>query len=341
MSTPMSHDAVLVTGCAGFIGSHVASALIRRGARVVGVDNFDPFYPRHLKDQNLERVRSEAAAAGHQIASRFEMIEGDLCEPALVESIFDGRAIDGVIHLAAKAGVRPSVEDPPAYARANVLATSLLLHHAARANLKRCVIASSSSVYGNGSAVPFHEGLDVGEPISPYAATKRACELIGYTHWHLTRMPTAMLRFFTVYGPGQRPDLAISLFMRRALANLPITLYGSLDSSRDYTFIDDIVVGVLSAYERIDQFGYRIWNLGGASPVTLGALVKSIGVVAGTSLQVQQGPSRPGDVDRTFASLERAGAELGFTPRTTLLEGLAAQWEWIKQQPNDEDLAPQ
>ncbi len=327
----MSHDAVLVTGCAGFIGSHVAAALIQRGRRVVGVDNFDPFYSRELKERNLERVRNAALAAGNQAAARFEMIDGDLCEPSLVESLFNGREIDGVIHLAAKAGVRPSVEDPPAYANANVLATSILLHHASIAKVKRCVIASSSSVYGNGASVPFHEGLDVGEPISPYAATKRACELIGYTHWHLTKMPTAMLRFFTVYGPGQRPDLAINLFMRKALANEPITLYGALESSRDYTFIDDIVLGVLSAYDRIDQFGYRVWNLGGAAPVTLGALVKAIGIVAGTPLLTVQGPSRPGDVDRTFASLERASAELGFTPRTTLMDGLAAQWAWMRR----------
>jgi UDP-glucuronate 4-epimerase len=325
---PHADGAVLVTGCAGFIGSHVAAALLRRGTPVVGIDNFDPFYARSIKERNLDRVRN--ALSGDQ--RRFTLIEGDLCDSSVVRSLFAGRAIASVIHLAAKAGVRPSVEDPPAYANANVLATSLLLHHAAIAGVKRCVVASSSSVYGNGATVPFHEGLDVGEPISPYAATKRACELLGYTHWHLTKMPTAMLRFFTVFGPGQRPDLAINLFMRKALKHEPITLYGSLDSSRDYTFIDDIVIGVLSAMDRIDRFGYRVWNLGGAAPVTLGELVSAIGTVTGSALNVSQGPSRPGDVDRTFASLDRARAELDFAPSVPLLEGLEAQWEWMKAQ---------
>ncbi len=319
---------MLVTGCAGFIGSHVAAALLRRGTRVVGIDNFDPFYARSIKERNLDRVRG--ALAGDD--RRFELIEGDLCDASVVRRALEGNAIASVIHLAAKAGVRPSVEDPPAYANANVLATSLLLHHAATAGVKRCVVASSSSVYGNCATVPFHEELDVGEPISPYAATKRACELLGYTHWHLTRMPTAMLRFFTVFGPGQRPDLAINLFMRKAVKREPITLYGSLDSSRDYTFIDDIVVGVLSALDRVDRFGYRVWNLGGAAPVTLRELVESIGAVTGTPLNVSQGPSRPGDVERTFASLKRARAELDFAPSVPLLKGLAAQWEWMKTQ---------
>lgn len=336
---------VLVTGVAGFIGSHVARALLARGQDVVGVDNFDPFYPRAAKTRALQAVVDSVRPGG----GRFRFVELDLCDASALRAVFEqagasgasagaagaggaGR-IEGVIHLAAKAGVRPSVDDPVAYARANLLATSVVLDESRRAGVARVVVASSSSVYGNAERVPFDEEQDVGRPISPYAATKRACELLGYTHWHLTRTPVAMLRFFTVFGPGQRPDLAISTFLRAARRGEAIRAFGSPESSRDYTYIDDIVSGVVAAYDRIDTHGYRVWNLGGSRPVTLGEMIRVVGRVSGRELQVSWQAGRVGDVERTFADLTRSRAELGYEPRVGFEEGVARQWAWLVEQP--------
>jgi UDP-glucuronate 4-epimerase len=347
---------VLVTGVAGFIGSHVARALLARGQDVVGVDNFDPFYPKAAKARALQSVvdaaRPEPSGltsserSGPAARGRFRFVELDLCDTSALRAVFEqagaavagagaggaGR-IEGVIHLAAKAGVRPSVDDPVAYARANLLATSVVLDESRRAGVARVVVASSSSVYGNAERVPFDEEQDVGRPISPYAATKRACELLGYTHWHLTRTPVAMLRFFTVFGPGQRPDLAISTFLRAARRGEAIRAFGSPESSRDYTYIDDIVSGVVAAYDRIDTHGYRVWNLGGNRPVTLGEMIRVVGRVSGRELQVSWQAGRVGDVERTFADLTRSRSELGYEPRVGFEAGVARQWAWLVEQP--------
>jgi UDP-glucuronate 4-epimerase len=192
------------------------------------------------------------------------------------------------------------------------------------------VVASSSSVYGNAPKVPFAETDDVSTPISPYAATKRACELMGYTHWHLTGMPTAMLRFFTVFGPRQRPDLAIQSFMLRIARGEPIRMFGDGTTSRDYTYIDDIVTGVLAAYDRIPRHGYRVWNLGGQSPVSLRDMIATIGRVVGREPRVDHGPMQPGDVNRTWADLTRSRAELDYGPATGFEEGLQRQWAWVR-----------
>ncbi|CAN5870491.1 GDP-mannose 4,6-dehydratase [soil metagenome] len=347
MATPApSRAPIVVTGVAGFVGSQVAEALLRRGDSVVGIDNFDPFYSREIKEGNLRAV--QAVAAGRDVVASniagvasagvprgtFTFFKADLCEAAPLKRILAGGG--GVIHLAGKAGVRPSLDDPAAYARANVLATATVLHEAHEAGAGRIVVASSSSVYGDSTAAPFREEADVSEPISPYAATKRACELLGYTHHHLTKMPTALLRFFTVYGPRQRPDLAINLFMRKALRGEEIVLHGALNTARDYTYISDIVSGVLAAYDRIPNFGYRVWNLGNASPVTLGGMVEAIGIVAGKHLNIRQMPGRPGDVQKTAASLERSRAELDYAPKVKFLDGLRMQWEWMKR--NDAEM---
>jgi UDP-glucuronate 4-epimerase len=313
---------VLLTGAAGFIGSHVACALLARGVEVVGLDNFDPFYPRPLKDANLQAV---AAAGG-----RFTFVEGDLCDAPLVSSLMSQRRVAGVIHLAAKAGVRPSIDDPPGYAKANVLGTSVVLDAAHRAGCERVVVASSSSVYGNAPVAPFHEEMDVDAPISPYAATKRACELLCGTHHHLTRQPVACLRFFTVYGPRQRPDLAISAFMRKIAAGEPLQVFGDGSTSRDYTFVADIVAGVLAAMDRIPAHGYRVWNLGNSSPVTLSTMIESIERVVGRKAVVERRPMQPGDVERTWADLSRSTRELGYAPSTPFLEGLEAQWREMR-----------
>ncbi len=318
---------VLVTGAAGFIGSHVCEALLARGHRVVGVDNLDPFYDVGVKRRNA----AEVARSGGGV---FELIEADICDAGAMADVALHHRPSGIIHLAAKAGVRPSIADPVGYARVNVAGTASVLEAARAASCSRVVVASSSSVYGNEARVPFREDGEVDRPISPYAATKRATELLAYTHWRLTGMPTACLRFFTVYGPRQRPDLAIHTFMVRAARDQVIPVFGDGSTSRDYTYIDDIVAGVLSAYDRIGAGsveGYRVWNLGGSRPVRLSELIDAIGKVVGRPLRTEPRPAQPGDVERTWADLSRSKAELGYTPRVGFEEGLMRQWEWLRR----------
>ncbi len=319
----LSDERIAVTGSAGFIGSHLCQALLARGASVVGIDNMDPYYPLARKRHNLEQI---ARGRGGE---RFTQHEMDIRETsALGGALREGR-ITGVIHLAAKAGVRPSIEDPVGYARANVVGTQSVLSAAQAAGCQRVVCASSSSVYGNNARVPFAEEDDVSRPISPYAATKLACELIGRTHHHLTGTPTAMLRFFTVFGPRQRPDLAISLFLSRISAGGAISRFGDGTSSRDYTYIDDVVDGILRAYQRIAAHGFRVWNLGGDHPVTLHELIETIGKVVGREPVVREMGMQAGDVERTWADLTRSRGELGYAPAVPVSEGIARQWAWM------------
>ena len=321
MPDPISGHTVFVTGAAGFIGSHTVERLLERGAKVVGVDNFDPYYPRKLKERNIEEIRVRGGS--------FEFIEGDICDHDLMSAVFERVKPRGVIHLAAKAGVRPSIEDPVGYANANVTGTAVTLNCAHVAGCDRIVVASSSSVYGNSRDVPFRETQDVNEPISPYAASKRSCEIIAHAHHHLTKMPTALLRFFTVFGPRQRPDLAIEKFLRKVNAGENIDMFGDGSTSRDYTFVDDIVTGVLASYERIPEFGYRVWNLGGSHPTTLRDMIDTISRVVGKPANTVTKPMQPGDVDRTWADLSRSGSELGFKPTTNFESGVRQQWAWI------------
>jgi UDP-glucuronate 4-epimerase len=318
-------ETVVVTGAAGFIGSHVCEALLARGARVIGVDNFDPFYPRAAKGRNVAACEAAAARAA---GARFELVEADICDSAAMARAVARGA--GVIHLAAKAGVRPSIEDPVGYARANVLGTAVMLEAARAAGSPRFVLASSSSVYGNNEKVPFSEEDDVSRPISPYAATKRACELIAHTHHHLAGMPTACLRFFTVYGPRQRPDLAIGKFLRLIGRGEEVPMFGDGTSSRDYTYIDDIVGGVLAAYDRIEGHGYRVWNLGGSRPVALREMIEVIAKVVGEPARIKRMPGQAGDVERTYADVRRSREELGFEARVEFEEGVGRQWEWMR-----------
>ncbi len=313
---------VLVTGAAGFIGSHVCEAFLRRGAEVVGLDNFDPFYDRRFKETNLESIETTSSNS----TGSFQFIHGDFCDAQTVQRAC--QHADSIIHLGAKAGVRPSIEDPVGYVQANLVGTACLLQQAQAAGVKRIVVASSSSVYGNTPATPFSEDARATEPISPYAATKRSTELLGHAHWHLTRQPIAMLRFFTVYGPRQRPDLAIRLFMERIANGQPIRLFGDGSSSRDYTFIDDIVAGVMGAHDCIDQFGFRIWNLGSDQPIALHDLVETIASTVGKKPVIERAPLQPGDVERTWADLTRSKSELSYNPSTSLGDGVAAQWVW-------------
>ncbi|MBZ0173612.1 MAG: GDP-mannose 4,6-dehydratase [Phycisphaerales bacterium] len=322
----MNNERVVVTGSAGFIGSHTVAGLLAGGADVLGLDNFDPFYERSIKEHNETLNR----AAGRNGSGSYRFAEVDLAEPDAFRAAIGPFRPTGVIHLAAKAGVRPSIDDPPAYCRANVTATSEVLEASHGAGCARVVIASSSSVYGDSTPVPLSETAPAIDPISPYAATKRACELLAHTHHHLTRQPVCCLRFFTVFGPRQRPDLAIAKFMRLISAGEPITMFGNGDTSRDYTFIDDIVAGVLAAYERSPGFGFRAWNLGSDRPTRLDDLITLIGEVVGREPVIEQGERQPGDVERTWADLTRVRAELGYSPSTPMREGIEKQWAAAK-----------
>lgn len=317
---------VLVTGAAGFIGSHVCEHLLARRATVVGLDNFDPYYDPALKRHHVAAIESCAQRANVEFA--FEV--GDITDASAMRRIFERHKPVGVIHLAAKAGVRPSIADPVAYMRANVVGTSVLLEEARESRCARFVMASSSSVYGNASKVPFGEDDPVDAPISPYAASKRACEMIAHAHHALTRMPTACLRFFTVFGPRQRPDLAIQQFLQRISRGESIRMFGDGSTSRDYTYIDDIVAGVLASFERIDRYGYRIWNLGGSHPTSLREMIATIERVVGKAARIEPAPAQPGDVERTFADLARSRAELGYEPRTPFERGVRRQWEYMQ-----------
>lgn len=322
---PGSSEVILVTGAAGFIGSHTASALLREGARVVGVDNYDPFYDPSEKRRNCREIERGPGA------ERLTMVEADICDAPAMARLFSEHRFTGVVHLAARAGVRPSIEEPATYARVNVGGTTVLLEESRKSDTcRRFVQASSSSVYGNNPKVPFSEDDDVNGPISPYAATKRACELIAHTYHHLYGLPIASLRFFTVYGPRQRPDLAIAKFMRLMSGGEPIPVFGDGQTSRDYTFIDDIVAGVVAAYDRIPDHGLRIWNLGGSDPVSLSEMVTTIERVTGLKARINRREKQPGDVERTFADVSRSRAELGYHVGTSFREGVRRQWEWVR-----------
>ncbi|MCC5822826.1 MAG: GDP-mannose 4,6-dehydratase [Phycisphaerales bacterium] len=321
----MQDQRVIVTGAAGFIGSHTAGALLDRGATVLGLDNLDPFYDAAIKRRNLDALRARERGAS------FEHRDCDIRDASRVRAAFEAFRPNTVIHLAARAGVRPSIEDPAGYALTNVIGTQHILDAAEAVGCKRIVCASSSSVYGNNPKTPFAETDRVDEPISPYAATKKSCELIAHAHHRLTGASVAMLRFFTVFGPAQRPDLAISLFLSKIGAGEPIRVFGDGSTSRDYTYVDDIVAGVLAACERIDEHGYRVWNLGGDHPITLSELIDTVSAVVGRAPVIDRRPMQPGDVDRTWADLTRSRAELAYNPKTAVREGIERQLQWMRQ----------
>jgi UDP-glucuronate 4-epimerase len=332
---------VLITGVAGFIGSHVAEHLLNCGERVVGVDNFDPLYDAALKRRNLKEVEETALRSAPHLSSvadgasdsNYEFVNADITDSCAMNELFVRVKPKGVIHFAAKGGVRPSSQDPAGYMHANVTGTSVILDAARRVRdhgCERVVIASSSSVYGMANNVPFREDADVDHPISPYAASKRACEILAFTHHHLTEVPVACLRLFTVFGPRQRPDLAIRRFLSQISQGHPITMFGDGSNSRDYTFIDDIVLGVVRAFDRIPRHKFRTWNLGGSNPVSLADVISTIERVTGRQATIHQKPDEPGDVPRTSADLSRATEELDYQPSTRFEDGVARQWAWMQ-----------
>lgn len=315
-------ETVLVTGAAGFIGSHLVEHLLARGDRVVGVDNFDPFYSPAEKRRNLEGALTHPA---------FRLVEADCAELDEVEQGVGDESIDVVVHLAAKAGVRPSIADPLGYTRANLTGTQAMLELARRRGVGRFVFASSSSVYGNNEKVPFSEDDAVERPISPYAATKRAGELLCHTYHHLFGMGVISLRFFTVYGPRQRPDLAIRKFATLMLRGEPIPFFGDGTTERDYTWIDDILQGVVGAIDRTARVPgeYAIVNLGESRTTTLARLVELLGEALGVEPVLNRLPMQPGDVRRTFADVERARELLDYRPTTPVEDGIPRFVEWL------------
>ena len=316
-------ETVLVTGAAGFIGSHLVDRLVDEGLRVVGVDNFCDFYSESAKRANLD---------GAMAAEGFELEELDIRDREAVFATFAEHQPHTVLHLAAMAGVRPSIADPAYYTAVNLDGTVNLLDAAAAANTQRFVFASSSSVYGNNEKVPFAETDNVDYPISPYAATKKSGEIICHTYWHLYQMPITCLRFFTVFGPRQRPDLAIARFLRLIRDDQPIPMFGNGSSSRDYTYIDDIITGVRAAMSvTTAEAGYRVYNLGGNQPVSLKEMIQTIERVTGKQAQIQQKPTQPGDVNRTWADLTRSQQELDYHLTTSLEEGIRRQWAWLTE----------
>jgi UDP-glucuronate 4-epimerase len=326
-AAPSAAPRAVVTGSAGFIGSHTAHALTRAGYHVLGIDSFDPYYPPERKRRNAQAVLSEAPPGA------FRNLECDITDPAALRHAMESFRPSVVVHLAARAGVRPSITDPALYAATNVVGTQHVLDAAHASGCTKVICASSSSVYGNNPSIPFAETDPVDQPISPYAATKRSCELIAHSHHYLTGARVAMLRFFTVFGPRQRPDLAIHMFLEKVMRHRPITLFGDGSSSRDYTYIDDIVSGIMAAIDRIDDHGYRIWNLGGDRPIPLTQLVQTVADVTGIDPIIEHRGMQPGDVDRTWADLTRSRTELGYDPKTTIAEGIARQFEWMRHQP--------
>ncbi len=310
---------IFITGVAGFIGSHVAEALLLRGDRVHGLDNFDPFYSRSLKERNLAVLSSYP---------EFRFTEGDIRDEAALVRWGDSSPADALIHLAAKAGVRPSLADPVGYADVNVSGTARILAWARNRALPRVLFASSSSVYGGNSKIPFSEDDPVDHPVSPYAATKKAGELLCHTYCHLYGMNIASLRFFTVYGPQQRPEMAIHKFTRLLHEGKEIDIYGDGSSRRDYTYVDDVVSGVLGALSAPP--GYRIYNLGESATISLSDLIGLLEEATGIRANRRFLPVQPGDVPVTFADISRARAEIGYDPKIPVMEGVARFVRWYR-----------
>jgi UDP-glucuronate 4-epimerase len=317
----MPKENILVTGAAGLIGSHAAEALIDAGYNVIGADNFCDFYDRSWKEMNLQSI--------HGAPGKLEVEEIDITDGVAIDRLVELTRPKAILHLAAMAGVRPSIEQPGYYARVNVEGTTHLLQAAVRHNVGKFLFASSSSVYGNRSTVPFSEEDPVGEPISPYAATKRAGELLCYTYWHLYRLPVACLRFFTVYGPRQRPEMAIHKLTDLMARGKTLPLYGDGSSRRDYTYIDDIVDGLLAALEL--EPGFEILNLGGADTTSLRDLVHWIAEELAVEPRIDYLPAQPGDVPITYADVSKAARLLGYSPKVPIREGLRRFVSWYRE----------
>jgi UDP-glucuronate 4-epimerase len=312
---------ILITGGAGFIGSHCAEALLAQGVEVVIFDDFNDFYDPTIKESNLSTIRD-----------RITLVRGDIRDVDLIEKTFTEHQFDAVIHLAARAGVRPSISDPKLYFTTNIDGTFNLLDACRHHGVKRFIFASSSSVYGINEKVPFSETDRIERTISPYAATKIAGEQICSNYSYLFGIHCVCLRFFTVYGPRQRPDLAIAKFTRAIREGNPIDRYGDGSTARDYTYIEDIVQGVLAAAAYTESSPFEIFNLGGSATTTLAELIAMIEDAVGKQAVIRQLPDQPGDVPKTYADVEKARSMLDYQPHTPIREGVRKYAAWAVAQ---------
>ena len=313
----------LITGAAGFIGSHLADKLLNEGNKVIVVDNFCDFYNPEIKENNVKHNLSNP---------NYKLYRADIRDRNELAKVFNENKIDVVIHLAAMAGVRPSIDNPIYYQEVNCVGTQNILEKMKLHNIKKLVMASSSSVYGNCKEVPFKENMIVDFAISPYAATKKANEVMTHVYHKLFDFNVIMLRFFTVFGPRQRPDLAINKFTRLMLNDEPIPMFGDGTTSRDYTYIDDIVDGIIKScnYVENNKDVYEILNLGNSSPVSLKEMINTIADVLGKTPNIQELPMQPGDVERTFADISKAKKLIGYNPKTSFKEGIENFVKWYK-----------
>ena len=311
---------ILITGGAGFIGSHLVDSLLADGRTVTVIDDFDPFYDRAIKEKNI---------AAHRQHPNWRFVEVDICDAHRLRAEIQGD-FDAIVHLAARAGVRPSIADPLGYQTVNVGGTQNLLELARERGIRQFVFASSSSVYGVNPRVPWVESDYVLEPISPYASTKVSGELIGHVYSHLYGIRFIALRFFTVYGPRQRPDLAIHKFARMMLEGKAIPVYGDGSTRRDYTYIDDIIAGVRAAVD-YDASLYEVINLGNNRTVTLTEMVNEIGAALGVDPRIERLPEQAGDVPQTWAQIDKAGTLLGYAPTTEFRDGVRQFADWLRR----------
>ena len=315
---------ILVTGGAGFIGSNLTRQLLLKNEKVICIDNFNDYYDVEFKEENVKEFLEN---------KNYKLYRTDICNFKKLEKIFSENKIDAVIHLAARAGVRPSIEEPVLYNEVNVMGTVNLLELAKRYNVKNFVSASSSSVYGNNKKVPFSETDNVDFPISPYAATKKAGELACYTYHDLYDLNIACLRFFTVYGPCGRPDMAPYIFTKLISEGEKINMYGDGTTSRDYTYIDDIVSGIISVIDYVENNKnvYEIFNLGNSNTVKLKEFISIVENLVGKKAIINKMPMQPGDVERTFADISKAKKLLGYDPKTKFEDGMAEFVQWYKE----------
>ncbi len=311
---------ILITGAAGFIGSHVSAFFVNQGHFIIGIDNFDNFYPKRFKQLNIKGLMN---------SQQFQFHEADICDLNSLKTIFSSTKIEAVIHLAAKAGVRPSIDAIADYYDVNVNGTISLLEAMKYSNVKKMLFASSSSVYGNNTKVPFSESDSVDNPISPYASTKKSGELVCHVYSHLYGFDITCLRFFTVYGPKQRPDLAIHKFTRLIDEGKPIPFFGDGSTARDYTFIEDIVNGINCAL--INLGGYRIYNLGEAKVITLNHMVNTIENALGKKAILNKLEMQQGDVKITYADISKARIEVGYNPGSSFIDGVNAFITWYNE----------
>ena len=315
---------ILVTGAAGFIGSHLVERLLDAGYRVVGLDNFDEYYQPAIKRGNIQSIGAR---------DRFTMIEGDIRDTALINRLFLEHRIGLVAHLAARAGVRPSIQHPALYQDVNIGGTINLLEASRSNGIRQFLFTSSSSVYGAGASLPFSEDVKLDYPTSPYAASKLAAELFCRTYHHLYNLPVTVIRPFTVYGPRQRPEMAISLFTGQIEAGEEISIFGDGTSKRDYTFVSDIVDGMLRALTSKNR-GFEIFNLGDSRPVVLSSLIHIIEAAVGKKARIKYLPEQKGDMPITYADISRAGKYLGYEPKVTIEEGISRFVAWRRQPVN-------